>query len=76
MLFNYDGIAIKTNLDSETTTLWACLVLQVVSAARSAIRNIGDGNNLNLLRIRSKSYEIIIAPEKDYVMVALYRQLK
>jgi dynein light chain roadblock-type len=74
MLFNYDGVAIKTNLDDRETTMYASLILQVVSAARFVIRKIGE-NRLDLLRIRSKRYEIIISPEKDYVMVVLHRQV-
>lgn len=76
MVFSNKGIPIKSTLDETQTTLWAALVGEVVSKARIVGKSVEEGSNLTMLRIRSTRHEVMIAPEKDYILVALHKQLK
>jgi dynein light chain roadblock-type len=75
MLFNLNGVAIKSNLDESQTNLWAFLVRDVVNRARVLGKSIAEGNNLAMLRIRTTKYEVMIAPEKEFIMVSLHKQI-
>lgn len=75
MVFTMDGVAIKSNLDETQTTLWAALVGEVVKNAREVGKSIEEGNNFTMLRIRSTKHEVMIAPEKDYMLVSIHQQV-
>lgn len=75
MVFSLDGIAVKSTLSDAQTTIWGALIGEVVSKARSVGKVIEDGNNFTLLRIRSTKHEVMIASEKDYILVAIHQQV-
>lgn len=75
MVFSNKGIAIKSTLDTAQTTLWAALVGDVAGKARIVGKTIEDGSNLVMVRIRSTNYEVMVAPEKDYILVSIHKQL-
>ena len=39
--------------------------------ASTAVRTLDDNDELAFLRIRSKKHEIMVAPDKDYVLVVI-----
>ena len=45
--------------------------MQLTSKARSVVRDIDPTNDLTFLRIRSKKHEIMVAPEKDYLLIVV-----
>ncbi|XP_071612758.1 dynein light chain roadblock-type 2 isoform X1 [Heliangelus exortis] len=59
---NAEGIPIRTTLDNSTTVQYAALLQQLTKKARSTVRDIDPQNDLTFLRIRSKKYEIMVAP--------------
>lgn len=70
---NSDGIPIRPSkgMDDELTHKYAANVAQLAAKARSVIRDLDPQNDLTFLRIRSKKHEIMIAPDKDYLMVVI-----
>lgn len=74
MVFSKNGIVIKSTLEETLTKLWAALVGEVVRKARSVGKTIEEGSNLTMVRIHTAQHEIMISPEKDFVMVAFYKQ--
>ena len=66
IVINQDGLAIKSTLDSATTTTYAQLLSQLTKKARSVVRDLDPQDNLRFLRLRSQRHEIMLAPEKDY----------
>jgi len=58
-------------MDDELTHKYAANVAQLAAKARSVIRDLDPQNDLTFLRIRSKKHEIMIAPDKDYLMVVI-----
>lgn len=71
IVINADGFAIKTTLDTSTTSQYVQLMLQLNKKAISAIRDIDPTDNMRFLRLRSSSREIMVAPEKDYLLVVI-----
>ena len=65
------GIPIKTTMDNTSTVQYAGLIHQLVMKARGTIRDIDPQNDLTFLRIRSKKNEIMIAPGKELLDMAV-----
>jgi dynein light chain roadblock-type len=49
------------------TNLFSKLALK----AAGVVRTLDDGDELAFLRVRSKKHEIMIAPDKDYILVVV-----
>lgn len=56
------GIPLRTTLDNSTSVQYAKVIHQLTMKARSTVRDIDPQNDLTFLRVRSKKYEILIAP--------------
>jgi dynein light chain roadblock-type len=71
VIVNMEGIPIRTTLDHDRTIQHAALLTQLAAKARSVIRDLDPQNELTFLRIRSRKHEIMIAPDKDYILIVL-----
>ena len=71
IVVNQEGIPIKTTLDNSTTVQYAGLLHQLTAKARSVVRDIDPQNDLTFLRIRSKKHEIMVAPDKEYLLIVI-----
>ncbi|XP_058487596.1 dynein light chain roadblock-type 1 [Solea solea] len=71
IVVNSEGIPIKSTLDNSTTVQYSGLIHQLVTKARSTVRDLDPQNDLTFLRIRSKKNEIMIAPDKDYFLIVI-----
>ncbi|XP_067293230.1 dynein light chain roadblock-type 2 [Pseudorasbora parva] len=71
IVVNGEGIPIRTTLDNSTTVQYVGLLHQLVMKARSTVRDIDPQNDLTFLRIRSKKHEIIVAPDKEFLMIVI-----
>uniref|UniRef100_A0A8I3P6M3 Dynein light chain roadblock-type 2 n=2 Tax=Canis lupus TaxID=9612 RepID=A0A8I3P6M3_CANLF len=67
----HDGIPIRTTLDNSTTVQYAGLLHQLTMKAKSTVRDIDPQNDLTFLRIRSKKHEIMVAPDKEYLLIVI-----
>lgn len=65
------GIPVKSTLDNTTTVQYAGLMSQLADKARSVVRDLDPGNDLTFLRIRSKKHEIMVAPDKDFILIVI-----
>lgn len=61
----------KSTLDNTTTVQYAGLMSQLADKARSVVRDLDPGNDLTFLRIRSKKHEIMVAPDKDFILIVI-----
>ncbi|KAJ8949730.1 hypothetical protein NQ318_005051 [Aromia moschata] len=64
-------IAIKTTLDNTTTVQYAGLISSLSDKARSVVRDLDPSNDLTFLRIRSKKDEIMVAPDKEFLLIVV-----
>ncbi|KAI8927123.1 hypothetical protein BC831DRAFT_511075 [Entophlyctis helioformis] len=71
VIVNMEGIPIRTTLDHDKTIQYAALITQLTAKARSVVRDLDPQNDLTFLRIRSKKHEIMIAPDKEYILIVL-----
>nr|XP_010978778.2 dynein light chain roadblock-type 2 isoform X1 [Camelus dromedarius] len=71
MVVNAEGIPIRTTLDNSMTVQYAGLLHQLTMKARSTVRDIDPQNDLTFLRIRSKKHEIMVAPDKEYLLIVI-----
>ena len=71
LIVNNDGIPIKTSLEPAATVQHAALITHFTSKAKSVIKQLDGTNELSFLRIRSKNHEIMVAPDKNYILVVL-----
>lgn len=71
IIMNTEGIPIRTTMSQEDTENYTAVVSQLAMKAASAVRSLDEGDELAFLRIRSKKQEIMIAPDKDYVLVVI-----
>lgn len=67
----YIGIPVKSTLDNSTTVQYAGLMSQLSDKARSVVRDLDPGNDLTFLRVRSKKHEIMVAPDKDFILIVI-----
>uniref|UniRef100_A0A673U8I6 Roadblock/LAMTOR2 domain-containing protein n=1 Tax=Suricata suricatta TaxID=37032 RepID=A0A673U8I6_SURSU len=65
------GIPIRTTLDNSTTVQYSGLLHQLTMKAKSTVRDIDPQNDLTFLRIRSKKHEIMVAPDKEYLLIVI-----
>lgn len=68
---NHEGIPIRSNLPDDETENYAALISQLSFKAGGVVRTLDDSDDLAFLRIRSKKHEIMVAPDKDYILVVI-----
>ncbi|NP_001177691.1 roadblock isoform X1 [Nasonia vitripennis] len=71
IVVNTEGIPIKSTMDNTTTVQYAGLISQLSDKARSVIRDLDPTNDLTFLRIRSKKHEIMVAPDKEFILIVV-----
>ncbi|KAM8711581.1 hypothetical protein ACLKA7_012148 [Drosophila subpalustris] len=69
IVVNNEGIPVKSTLDNTTTVQYAGLMSQLADKARSVVRDLDPSNDMTFLRVRSKKHEIMVAPDKDFILI-------
>ncbi|KAI8746670.1 dynein light chain roadblock-type 2 [Biomphalaria glabrata] len=75
IIVNADGIPLKSTLDNTTSVHYASLIHSLAKKARSVIKEIDSTNDLKFLRVRSKKHEILVAPEHNYSMIVIQKDV-
>lgn len=68
---NNEGVVIRSTMDNSTTQLYLANCTSLAQMARCAIRDLDPQNDLKFLRVRSRKFEIMIAPEADYSLIVV-----
>jgi len=71
LIVNADGNPIRSTLDPGLTNSYAALITDIAAKARSMVRDLDPTNDLTFLRIRSKKHEIMVAPDKEYILIVV-----
>eukprot|EP00996_Jenningsia_fusiforme_P006030 NODE_7185_length_499_cov_10.077778_g6746_i0.p1 GENE.NODE_7185_length_499_cov_10.077778_g6746_i0~~NODE_7185_length_499_cov_10.077778_g6746_i0.p1 ORF type:complete len:101 (-),score=16.28 NODE_7185_length_499_cov_10.077778_g6746_i0:117-419(-) len=74
IIVNSEGIPIRDTFDEHDRLLtiqYAALITQMTSKARAAIKELDSSNDLSFMRIRSKKHEILVAPDRDYILIVI-----
>ncbi len=71
VIMDSDGRPIRSTLDQETTVQYAGLLQQLADKAKNVVREMDPANDMTFLRLRSKKHEIMIAPDKEYLLAVV-----
>lgn len=71
IVVNGEGIPIKSTLENQVSVQYAGLMSALVDKAKSVVRDLDPTNDLAFLRIRSKKTEVLVAPDKDFILIVI-----
>jgi len=71
IVLNKEGATIRSTMDTTTTVMYASQLSQLARTTMNAVRELDPQNSLTFLRIRSKKHEIMVAPERDYMLIVV-----
>mmetsp|Transcript_75112 Transcript_75112/g.147445 ORF Transcript_75112/g.147445 Transcript_75112/m.147445 type:complete len:101 (-) Transcript_75112:74-376(-) len=71
VIVNSEGVPIRSTFDNKHTLQYAALINQLATKARSVVRDLDPQNDLTFLRVRSKKYEIMVAPDREYILIVI-----
>ncbi|KAG6449053.1 dynein light chain roadblock-type 2 [Manduca sexta] len=71
VVVNGEGIPIKTTLDNHISVQYAGLMTALIDKAKAVVRDLDPSNDLTFLRIRSKKSEVMVAPDKDFILIVV-----
>ncbi|EFO86275.1 CRE-DYRB-1 protein [Caenorhabditis remanei] len=65
------GRVIHSTIDSDATQSHTAFLQQLCEKTKASIRELDSSNDLTFLRLRTKKNEIMIAPDKDHVIMVI-----
>lgn len=71
IVMDSSGRAIRSTLDDEATQQHCILLHQLCDKSKSVIRELDGSNDLTFLRLRTRKHEIMIAPDKDFLLAVI-----
>ncbi|XP_032999108.1 dynein light chain roadblock-type 2-like [Lacerta agilis] len=71
IVINEEHIPIRTTLDNSTPVQYTGLLHQLMIKAKSTVRNIDPQTDLTFLGIRSKNHGMMVAPDKEYLLIVI-----
>ena len=71
IVVNNEGVPIKSTLDNATTVQYSGLLNNLVDQAKNMFKELDPTNDLTFLRIRTKKHEIMVAPDRDYLLIVI-----
>lgn len=66
-----DGVPIRSDFPENETNLYSALVAHLVQRTKKALEEIPDSGETEIIRIRSKKNELIVAPYGNYIFIAV-----
>lgn len=71
IIVNLKGVAIRSTMDVESTLNYGALINQFTQNTMRSIKSMHPDEDVQFIRIRSKMYEIMVAPDRDFQMIVL-----
>ncbi|GAB5590030.1 hypothetical protein Unana1_04930 [Umbelopsis nana] len=71
VILNNEGLTIRSTIDAELTKKYASHIHQLVGYSRAAVSGIDPENEMTFLRVRTKKHELMISPDKEYIMIVV-----
>ncbi|XP_065171335.1 dynein light chain roadblock-type 2-like [Atheta coriaria] len=73
IVINSEGIAIKSTMDNTVTVQYAGLIGSLAEKSRSVVRDLDPSNDLVFIRVRSRKHEIMVAPDREYILMVIQK---
>ncbi|GBB90517.1 hypothetical protein RclHR1_01750016 [Rhizophagus clarus] len=71
LIVNEDGQTIKSNLDPTLNKKYSDLITKLVEQTTFCVKEMDETNDLSFLRVRTKKHEIMIVPDKEYLLIVI-----
>ncbi|EGR28040.1 hypothetical protein IMG5_184420 [Ichthyophthirius multifiliis] len=74
VIVNSEGSIIRSTYQGDQKALGEKIAInipQLAAKARSTVRDLDENNDLVFLRIKSKNNEIMVAPDKDFILIVV-----
>ncbi|CAB4395891.1 roadblock-type dynein light chain [Rhizophagus irregularis] len=71
LIVNGDGQTIKSNLDPTLNKKYSDLITKLIEQATFCVKEMDETNDLSFLRVRTKKHEIMIVPDKEYLLIVI-----
>lgn len=78
LILNSEGIAIRhsfTEASRELAVQYASLFQSLAMKAKSVVQDMDSNNELQLIRLRSKKNEVIVAPDAKYILIVIHEPM-
>ncbi|BBN00078.1 dynein light chain roadblock-type [Marchantia polymorpha subsp. ruderalis] len=69
LIANGDGIPLKSTLDDQTTLKYAAFITPLAHRAKTITKSHDAKDELTLLRIRTRTNEIIVTSDRDFYLI-------
>ncbi|KAI6198415.1 Dynein light chain roadblock [Aphelenchoides fujianensis] len=66
------GRSVRSTFDEETTAQHADVLQQLCEKSKNVVKELDQTNDLTFLRLRTRTNEIMIAPDKDFLVAVIY----
>jgi dynein light chain roadblock-type len=66
-----DGVPIRSEFPQHETNLYASMTAHFVQRTTKALAEIGDSGEPQIIRVRSKKHEMVIAPYGSFIFLAV-----
>jgi dynein light chain roadblock-type len=66
-----EGVAIQSDFPESETNVYSSLVAHFVQRTKKALEEIGDAGEPEVIRVRSKKHEMVIAPFGKFILLAV-----
>ncbi|CAH3119088.1 unnamed protein product [Porites lobata] len=76
IIMDRDGQPVHSTLDAMETAYYIRQCSSLTAIARGTIRETDPTDDLQFFRIRTKKFEIMLAPERDYLLIVLQNTTK
>jgi len=74
VIVNNEGNVIRSTYEGDQKGLGEKIAInipQLAAKARSTVRDLDENNELIFLRIKSKNHEVMVAPDKDFMLIVV-----
>lgn len=74
VVINHEGLPMKTSLADEALAVqYAALATRFMQKVKAAVKAMEALNELKWTRLRSNKEEIIITPEKEFILIVIQK---
>ena len=71
LILTLSGTVVRSSLPSNLTSQYAALISELASKAASVTRTLDATDEMTFLRVRSRQHEIMVAPDKEFLLVVI-----
>lgn len=71
IIVSSESIPLRSTMDNPTTLQYIAMCKKLCSIARGVVRDTDPRNDLAILRVRTKKYEVIMAPDNGQHLIVI-----